>query len=1025
MQFAVLGPLAVSRDDGTPVELGGPKIRALLAELLGEPGSVVGFERLVDAVYGAAPPAGATNALQSQVSRLRQALGSAELVERHPTGYRLAIEPEQVDAHRFAQLLAQARTDPAPAAVLRSALALWRAPSSDRPDLEELRVEAVERLAEARLDDAEEALPLLRTLVRQHPLRERPRTLLVRALHKAGRAAEALAEFETARRTLADELGADPGPELAAAHLAVLRAPAVATVRTLPLQLTSFIGRERELDALGELLAGHRMVTVTGPGGAGKTRLASQLAERHDGDVCFVALAPLDGTSDLPLAVLDTLGLREGTLPGRRPAREDRPSIDRLVAAISDRKLLLVLDNCEHVVDAAARLADTVLAGCAGVRVLATSREALRVRGEVVWPVPRLAVPEGPAADPLAFPAVRLFAERAAAVRPGFEVTAENAPVVVDICRALDGQPLAIELAAARVSSLPLDEIAARITGTADRFTLLSRGPRAGEERHRTLAAVVEWSWQLLDDEERGFAARFTVFAGGATLDAATAVCGDADVLAGLVDKSLIEIGADGRYRMLETIRAFCMRQPGHDGAGRAHAEHFLRLAARTDPHLRTADQLDRLAVLHREHDNLVAAVRWAQRHDEELGLRLFSALAQYWWLAGRKVEGAAIAMGFVEQVRFAELPPGLHEEYLVVVSHAAAGFADSDTLREPLVHARAIVNGLTGVPRQPFLILLWGAVRGLPRDDELAQQLVMREALAAAHPWSGALSRLGHGILAMYRAEMDKARVNITEAVARFRAIGDRWALALALSELAALTSWLGEWDESLARTDEAMALMQQTGATEETAELRNRRADTFRRSGDLDAAAAEFTHALDIARHTAALDMGSLAMTGLADIARQHGRAGEAAALYREALAGCPSGLFSSEEIRARIHLGLSALAVGAGNRPEAEHELHNAVACAIATSNLHVVALVAEATAGVALLDGDAERAATLLGTGHALRGIPVAGDPDRARLLDACTARLGEARCAAAYARGSSLTRAQALTSIEVEPSALGA
>ncbi|WP_232661018.1 BTAD domain-containing putative transcriptional regulator [Pseudonocardia sp. TRM90224] len=1024
MLFAVLGPLEVSRDDGTPVEIGGPKVRALLAALLREPGAVIGFDRLVDAVYADAPPAGATNALQSQVTRLRQALGAAELVERHPTGYRLAISPEQVDAHRFEQLLTQARSDPAPATVLRAALALWRAAASDQPDLEELRVEAVERLAEVQLDD-EATLPLLRTLVRQHPLRERPRTLLVRALHRAGRATEALAEFETARRTLADELGTDPGPELADAHLDVLRTPSVAVVRTLPLQLTSFIGREQELGAVGRLLAEHRIVTVTGPGGAGKTRLASQLAEQHDDDVCFVALAPLDGASDLALAVLDTLGLREGGLPGRRPASEDRPSIDRLVAAISGRKLLLVLDNCEHVVDAAAQLAHAVLAACAGIRVLATSREALRVRGEVVWPVPRLAVPEGPAADPLAFPAVRLFAERAAAVRPGFVVTAANAEVVVDICRALDGQPLAIELAAARVSSLPLDEIAARLAGTADRFTLLSRGPRTGEERHRTLAAVVEWSWQLLDDEERRFAARFTVFAGGATLDAATAVCGDGDVLAGLVDKSLIEVGADGRYRMLETIRAFCLQQPGHEAAGRAHAEHFLRIAALADPHLRTADQLDWLAMLHSEHDNLVAAVRWTLRNDEELGLRLFSALAQYWWLAGRKSEGAALAMGFVEQLRFAELQPQLHEEYLAVVSHAATGGVPSDALREPLAHAHKIVNRLSDVPRQPFLMLLWGAVRGLPRSDDLAQQLLMRDAVAASHPWSGALSRLGHGILAMYRAEMDKARVEITEAVTAFRSIGDRWALALALSELAALRSWLGEWDESLALTDEAMTLMAQTGATEETAELRSRRADTFRRSGDLGAAAAEFRHSLDIARHTAAPDMASLAVAGLADVARQEGRTAEAAELYRDALAGCPSGLFSSEEIRARIHLGLSALALTAGNRTAAEEQLRGAVASAMRTSNLHVVALVAEATAGVALLDGDAERAATLLGTGHALRGIPIAGDPDRARLLDECTSRLGATRCAVAYARGSSLSRTQALTSVGVEPSALGA
>lgn len=565
MRFGILGPLEVRTDDGTPVDPGGPRPRALLTLLLLDIGHPVSTQRLTDGLYGSEPPSGAANALQSQISRLRRRLAPHTDIEAVPVGYRLAASAEAVDAHRFERLAAEGREaldagDHGQAVTrLREALALWRGPAlPDLPDahaeaarFEELRLAAVQNRVEAELalGGGPGLVPELRALLAAHPLSERLYGQLMRALHAGGRPAEALTVYEEARRTLADELGADPSPELAALHLELLRGTGPDR-RRLPAQLTRFVGREPELTRIAALLPHTRLITLTGPGGAGKTRLAIEsaaaLAARAEGtggpgprpplgpldsprpapDVCFVELAPLGDGRHIAYAVLTALGVREGF---RTPVTD---SVDRLLGALEDREVLLVLDNCEHLVEEAARLVSLLLASCAGVRVLATSRESLGITGEVLVPVPPLP-PE---------PAVRLFLDRARAVRPGFDGHTR----VADICAALDGLPLAIELAAARLRTLTPDELADRL---GDRFRLLSRGDRSKAPRHRTLRAVVEWSWELLDAKERELARRLTVFSGGATLEAVDAVCGmpyPEDVLASLVEKSLITGFAKG-----------------------------------------------------------------------------------------------------------------------------------------------------------------------------------------------------------------------------------------------------------------------------------------------------------------------------------------------------------------------------------------------------------------------------------------------------------------------------------------------
>ncbi|MDF3149234.1 BTAD domain-containing putative transcriptional regulator, partial [Streptomyces sp. T21Q-yed] len=628
MRFGILGSLVVRTDDGTPVDPGGPRPRALLTLLLLDAGRTVSTERLLDGLYGSRPPAGAANALQSQISRLRRRLTPHTEIVATATGYRIATAPDTVDVHRFEQLAAEGRAALAAgdhrqaAAGLLDALALWRGPAlPDLPDahaertrLEELRLAAVQDRVEAdlALGGGSDLVPELRALVSAHPLSERLYGQLMRALHAGGRPAEALAVYEEARGALAEELGADPSAELSALHLELLRGRRDDR-RRVPVQLTRFVGRETELVRISELLsggAGSRLVTLTGPGGAGKTRLAIEAASGHS-DVCYAELAPLTDGAQIPYAVLTALGVRDGL---RTPATD---GTERLLAALEDRELVLVLDNCEHLVTDAAGLSALLLGACPGVRVLATSRESLGITGEVLIPVPPLP-PE---------PASRLFLDRAQAVRPGFEGHAR----VADICAALDGLPLAIELAAARLRTLTPDELADRL---GDRFRLLSRGDRSKAPRHRTLRAVVEWSWDLLDAEERELATRLTVFAGGATLEAVESVCATPypeDLLASLVEKSLLEV-SEGRYRMLETIRAYAAERLEDEHRLRdAHAAYFRALAERAEPCLRGGGQLPWLARLDAERDNLDAALRHLVATAPEDALRLMAALSWFW----------------------------------------------------------------------------------------------------------------------------------------------------------------------------------------------------------------------------------------------------------------------------------------------------------------------------------------------------------------------------------------------------------
>ncbi len=813
-------------------------------------------------------------------------------------------------------------------------------------------------------------------------------------------------------------------------------------------------------------MARQRLVTLTGPGGAGKTRLAVEAAARHPHDATFVELAGLTGGADLPRAVLGALGLREGgLLPGGGPGGATGPGggavsqgsaweappdpVARITAALDGRPVLLVLDNCEHVVAEAAVLTERLLAGSPRLRVLATSREALGITGEVLRPVPTLALP-GPEADraaALASPAVRLFAERAAAVRPDFDPAADPATLdaVLRLCTALDGLPLAIELAAARLRSLSVTEIAARLGALPDDaapyslgvrpdalFRLLSRGSRTAQPRQRTLRGVVDWSWDLLPDDERAVLRRASVFAGGWTLAAAEAVCADGrdilpedvvDLVAALVEKSLVVAQQDGagrdRYRMLESIRAYGAERLAEAGETdrlqRAHGAYFLRYALAADPHLRTTGQLKWLRRLSDDRDNFQAALhRGLAAGDIPTVMRLIAALSSYWLLRGVRYESGAPARR-VLAVLGPNPPEEMEEEYVLCVMAAVGTLSDPEDLSDHVAAATQVMEAMNRLAKRfPALILLWAPFAGVP-DGDVDTLAAMEEFLAENDdPWYRALGHLGSGFQSwMVDADVERARTQCGIALDGFLRTGDRWGMITTLNVLADLADHRGEIQEAVALLGRALVLAEELDSALDMAELLCNRAAYSLRAGDHEDAAAHCARAVELSRRAGAPETLAMAHQGLAEAARLRGDLGTARALCEQALAECPSGWFSSNSIRASVLVALARIAVAGGDAEAARAHFRQA-ATHDGVSLLFPLAgaLAAEAAAGLALLEGDPRRAGRLLGVAEALRGTPPGG-PDAAATTAAARAALGADGFEAVRAPAAALPRDRAI------------
>jgi len=1061
----MLGALEVRAGSGDVLEVGGSRLRALLIMLALRPGQVVPASELIDGLWAGQAPNGAANALQALVSRLRRALPEAR-IESRPAGYQLMLDPRDTDVVRFEELAAagraQLRHDPAgAAATLRQALVLWRgaaladvAGTEFGPAiiarLDELRLAAIEQRIDADLLTGVTA-PLvaeLEELVVAHPLREPLAARLMRALHASGRRGAALEAYEQARERLADQLGADPSAELSALHLEILRAePGGATPprqTNLPAELTSFVGRDDELAQVAGLLGVHRLLTLTGPGGAGKTRLAVEAARAElagaPGGVWLVELAPVTDPAEVPAAVLAALGLREQALMyARGPLGTvvDDTALSRLLAALAGRRAVLVLDNCEHLVAAAARLAGQVLAACPQVRILATSREPLAITGEALWTVGPLTLPPDPAVTfdhnerggvpaPAIddYASVRLLTQRARAVLPGFEVTAANAPAVARICRALDGMPLAIELAAVRLRTMSPDQVAARLD---DRFGLLTGGSRIAMPRHQTLRAVVDWSWDLLDETERTVWRRFAFFAGGATLEAAEQVCAGPDIPAGqvldlltaLADKSLLTVrhGPDGpRYRMLEIIKAYGLERLAEAGerdqVREAHAGYFTRLAEKGQNYLLGGQQLVWLRRLAEDQDNMHAAVRGAvAAGDAQAAVRLAAALGWYWSLSGLKVEGAELITAAIGVHGAAD---AVEPEHLAV-AYAMGGVLAADTPLHPAAvewmgRAAALAPQIRD-PVSPIMSLV-GPLSLLYGGADLAlgpaHPEVFDDAVSSPHPWIGAIARIlrAHTALNLGRRHAE-AEADFQAAADTLAGLGERWGQAVALGGLAQLASKRGDPAAAVGHYRRASELAAVFGNNEDQVHFRLFTARELWLLGQREAAWAELRAAQPDVERLGQPELTAFAAYTKGDLARLDGEPGLARAAFLQTFELIrPMGI--TQQLGALAATGLGYLAAAEGDLEAARDWHARAFENARASADAPVIAEALGGLADLALRAGDPERAAELLGAGVAIRGTPDRSVVDELRVADQARSVLGEAGYGAAYQRGQRVT-----------------
>ncbi|MFF2044537.1 BTAD domain-containing putative transcriptional regulator [Kitasatospora sp. NPDC058170] len=1065
MRFEVLGPMAVRTDDGLPVPVPEAKVRALLADLLVHHGRPVPVDRLIDDLWGDALPGDPENSLQTKVSQLRRALAKAEdgaraLVAYGPAGYALRVAREAVDSGRFTDLTRRAGKEPDPrmkAALLTDALGLWRgAAYADFRDadfaraaiagLEEQRLTAQEELAELRLGFGEHAALAdeLGGLAAEHPLRQRLRAAQLLALYRTGRQGEALAAYRALDRRFAEELGVDPGAALSALHQAMLRQdpsldpnPTPATPSTtlthnavtvtakarsrtgVPVPASSLIGRQDAVARVCALVAESRLVTLTGPGGVGKTRLALAAAARlaepdGPGEVAFA-----DGVRFVELAgdrgeVAETVATALGVRDDAARERDDDTAETRLAGVLAGRRLLLVLDNCEHVIGPVAALAGRLLRRAPGLHILATSQEPLAISGEVldaVAPLPEAA-------------AVELFAARASAAAPGFHLGPDNREAVALICRRLDGIPLALELAATRVRALGVHTLADRLH---DRFRLLNQVRRDAPARQRTLRAMIDWSWELLSPLEQTVLRRLAVFSGGFTLEDAEYICATADAPATegpapdtapdaaevldavirLVDRSLVVADEDGggtRYRMLESVAAYSLErldEAGETGRTRTrHARHYTGLAERAAPRLHGREQRAWLRRLDRETPNLRAALDHATATGAAgLGLRLTVALTWYWQLRGRLREALRSLEGA-----------------LALVSPATPGpLADAARVRLAaftLLTGDEVPAGGFGAADARGRWLLAFARCGF--DDQAAVDELLglpAEFRALGDRWGEAAAHSVRATLAMYRGDLDGLRREAGVSAALFGELGDRWGQLQASEQLGVLAEISGDYP--------AAARLHRDGVrSAEELELWTHASYQLARQGRIALLTGDDAQATELHERARRLAVAQsqrsaeqFAETGLALGARRRGDLDAAERHLRPWLEwnrrlGVDSGT-------ALVLAQLGYVAEQRGDAALAEALHLDGLSAARRTGDPRALALALEGLAGARSAAARHEQAAALLGTAAALRDSVGAPLPRAERFdVDRAAARargaLGPEGFAAAFAQGRALT-----------------
>jgi predicted ATPase/DNA-binding SARP family transcriptional activator len=872
LEIRVLGPFEILVG-GRAVGVSGSKRHGLLALLALRRGRVIPVDELIDALWGEELPAAPRNALQHHVARLRAALGQGAIIAA-ADGYALA--DSRVDALRFEEALGEARAAlregdaRAGAASVAMALSLWRGPAlqgltdtawfrAEAQRLESLRVDALEEQFEAglALGEHRELLSSLRLTLDDSPYRERLWGQLMLALYRSGRQADALETFHDARRVFSDQLGLEPGPELRRLQEAILaQDPAIAAAPpaprrgNLPTPTTSFVDREDELANLVVLLREHRLVTLTGPPGVGKSRLALEAARTLDGETSagawLVQLADAGGPTGVVRLVAQAVDAR-----GPDP-------LARVIARLRDAEAILVLDACEHALEEASRVAAALLAECAGVRVLATSREVLHLTGEARLAVQPLAMgdPERVAASP----AMQLFAARARAARPGFELTAEAVPVAAEITRRVDGLPLAIELAAARINVLGLSELLSAVNRRP-----ASLDDQAVADPSRTaLQGLVEWSYDLLHADEKTLLHQLVVHRGGASFPSLLALAAEEGLdeatatylLGALVDKSIVTVSFpedEARYYLLDTVREYALERLIESGrfedTVRAHAEYFAALADAARTELRTPARSPRLACpsLARESDNFWAALGYAREAgDAVVAARLAVGLGWYFGIAERVAEGRA----FIE-----------------------AALATADTAPVPLRIELLAYLCYLATEEGDLVTAVDAGERGLALASE------------SDAPWENAMLKLALAFAYDRIGSHDRAIALADDARNTFDELGDTWGVASSAVTCALGALGRGDLERAAALIAEAVRLHADYDVGAIPAALLEARLAEQR--GDTEAATAAYRRALERSERAGFADHAAFALTGLGSIAFATGDLDAAEAHYRRALA------------------------------------------------------------------------------------------------------------------------------------------